>query len=127
MQLSDAGRDLRTALDDFRRQQMVEKHGSSLLDALGASIIMPNAILERLVECAEAKKIESAVDLQREVGKKWTKARELGGAVVEIILRYVLYATWLASTSFTMTSLQPFSSQHTLQYDTSHPSPTAIL
>lgn len=87
MQLSDAGRDLRTALDNFRRQRMVDKHGESLLDTLGASMMMPNSVLERLVECAEAKKIASASNLEREVGKKWSKAHELGPAVVDIVLR----------------------------------------
>ena len=90
MQVSDAGRDLRTALDGFRRQRMLAKHGESLLNALGASIIMPNSILDRLVDCAEAKKIASVEDLHREVGKKWTKAQELGHDVVGIILRCVL-------------------------------------
>ncbi|EPS96961.1 hypothetical protein FOMPIDRAFT_1091292, partial [Fomitopsis schrenkii] len=99
--VSDAGRDLRSALDSFRRQRMVEKHGASLLDTLGASIIMPNSILDRLVDCAEAKKIASASDLQREVGKKWTKAHELGDAVVEIILCFFPRETPFSTTPLT--------------------------
>ncbi|KAH9917709.1 uncharacterized protein B0H18DRAFT_824391, partial [Fomitopsis serialis] len=73
------------ALDEFRRQQMIEKYGAPLLDALGPCVIMPDSVVDRLAECAEANKIASTDDIQREVGKKWSKGREYGETVVGII------------------------------------------
>ncbi|KAH9929411.1 P-loop containing nucleoside triphosphate hydrolase protein [Fomitopsis serialis] len=85
--ISPAGRDLRTALDTFRRERTINKYGRALLDNLGASVVLPDNAIDRLVECAQAGKIKSLDDVQREVGKKWGKAREYGEEVAAIIRR----------------------------------------
>ncbi|KAH9938065.1 P-loop containing nucleoside triphosphate hydrolase protein [Fomitopsis serialis] len=85
--ISPAGRDLRTALDTFRRERTINKYGRALLDNLGASVVLPDDAIDRLVECAQAGKIKSLDDVQREVGKKWGKAREYGEEVAAIIRR----------------------------------------
>ncbi|KAH9831739.1 P-loop containing nucleoside triphosphate hydrolase protein [Rhodofomes roseus] len=89
MVISPAGRDLRTALNTFRRERTIEKYNKALLDALGPSVILPDNVLDHLVECAQAGKIKSATDLQREVGKKWGKVQEHGEAVIALIMRCV--------------------------------------
>ncbi|KAH9914611.1 uncharacterized protein B0H18DRAFT_1144264 [Fomitopsis serialis] len=86
--ISPAGHDLRTALDTFRRERTINKYGRALLDSLGASAVIPDDVIDRLVECAQARKIKSVDDIQREVGKKWGKAREYGEAVTNIIMRF---------------------------------------
>ncbi|EPT02384.1 hypothetical protein FOMPIDRAFT_1118437 [Fomitopsis schrenkii] len=88
MVLSSAARDLRTALDDFRRERMITKFGEAMLDAYGASVIMPDAALDRLVECANTQKIASIEDIRREVGKQWSKVHKHGDTVLSLVKRH---------------------------------------
>lgn len=87
MTLTSAGRDLQTALDYLRRERMIERFGRSMLHALGADAIIPDDVVDRLVEYAEAKTIRSVEDVQRQVGKMWGKMHEYGKDVVSVILR----------------------------------------
>lgn len=66
---------------------MITKFGEAMLDAYGASVIMPDAALDRLVECANTQKIASIEDIRREVGKQWSKVHKHGDTVLSLVKR----------------------------------------
>lgn len=78
--------DLRDALHEFRKQATIKKFGRSTLKDLGPGAIMPNAILERIVDCSHSGKITGPESLGKET--HWTGATEYGADVVALIKKH---------------------------------------
>ena len=74
---------LRDALNDFREQETIKKFGKSRLKHSGPGLIMPNDILQRIVDCVHAQKIINKDDLQLET--RWTRIDLFADAVLAII------------------------------------------
>ncbi|KIK73188.1 hypothetical protein PAXRUDRAFT_123326, partial [Paxillus rubicundulus Ve08.2h10] len=62
--------------------------GHASLNDLGPSLIMPDAILDRIVDAAHHCKVNSIQDLKRETG--WTDSYAYGDDVVTIIRRHAI-------------------------------------
>lgn len=71
------------ALDHFREQQTIEQFGLSRLKNTGPSVIMSNAVLKRIVDCAHAGKIKSKDDLQLET--RWSRASTFADTILSLI------------------------------------------
>ena len=97
-----AQRDLRTALDQYRLTRAKGEFGSAATYHFRPGLVLPDAVLSRLVECARARKIGSVADIRRET--KWPAqlVAKYGKEVFEIIQWYVVsYSVWwVASTNF---------------------------
>lgn len=74
---------LRDALNEFREQETIKKFGKSRLKNSGPGLIMPNNILQRIVDCVHAQKINSKDDLQLET--RWSRVDLFADAVLAII------------------------------------------
>lgn len=77
--------DLADCLHSYRQKRMREKFGEAMLNDLGPRAILPDGVIQRLVECTEAKKILLVDDIKKET--KWKEVHEYGQDVLEIILR----------------------------------------
>jgi hypothetical protein len=75
--------DLRKALHEFRKRRTISKFGTPCLINTGPGIIMPNDILQRIVDCAHHHKIKTTGDLAKET--RWSRVEEFGAEVLEII------------------------------------------
>lgn len=78
--------DLYEALEDWREEKTAVIYGRGNLNDLGPSLIMPSAILDRIIDAAHHYKIRSAQDLRKETG--WTDSELYGDEVVAIIQRH---------------------------------------
>jgi len=114
------------ALSDWRETKTANVYGWPSLNDLGPSLVMPNAILDRIVDCAHHHKILNMQDLRREMG--WSDAERFGDEVLAVIMQY---AAPLAP-PFILTPLRPIvSSSNTASLSTqrpespSHPGPLA--
>ena len=65
---------------------MKEEFGLAILNNLGPGLIMGNAILDRIADCARAHKLDMVESLYRET--KWDLAWELGEQVLNLANRY---------------------------------------
>ena len=79
--------ELSEALEDWREQKMRNIHGEAHLIDLGPAAIMPDGVLDRIVECAHTSKIKTVDDLFRETRWAWNKTNQFGTEVVTIIHR----------------------------------------
>lgn len=75
--------DLKQALHSFRKDATVRKFGLAHLRDFGASAVMPNDVLQRIVDCAHHSKIKMKDDLMKEM--KWGGAEEYWEEVISII------------------------------------------
>lgn len=73
----------RRELDSFRRRVTMEKFSRAHLNNLGPGTIMGDMILDRIVNCARAHKLNSVECLQRET--KWGRSAELGNQVLDLV------------------------------------------
>ncbi|KAG1842096.1 hypothetical protein C8R48DRAFT_619786 [Suillus tomentosus] len=89
---------LRTTLNNWREQKAISVYGWAHLNDFGATIIMPNAILDRIIDSAHHRKIQTVQDLKRETG--WTDAEKFGDDVVVIVRAH-------APTPFATNPLRP--------------------
>ena len=55
--------ELHDALNEFQENQTIKKFGLSHLKHSGPGLIMPNAALQRIIDCAHMLKIRSKDDL----------------------------------------------------------------
>ncbi|KIJ04907.1 hypothetical protein PAXINDRAFT_103972 [Paxillus involutus ATCC 200175] len=76
---------LQDALDDWRDAKTITVYGWARLNDLGPALIMPNSILDRIIDCAHHHKINTIQDLRKETG--WTDAELFGEEVIGIIQR----------------------------------------
>ncbi|KAG2033585.1 hypothetical protein BDR03DRAFT_871663 [Suillus americanus] len=92
------------ALDEWREQKVVEVYGWYHLNDLGPTIVMPNAMLDRIVDCVHHQKIQNTIDLKKETG--WTDVESVGEEVVALIKKY---SPLPCSAPFATTPLRPIS------------------
>jgi len=74
------------ALEDWREMKTTVVHGWTSLRDLGPSLIMTNATLEWIVDCAHHHKILSVQDMRRETG--WPGADQFGLEIIAIIQKH---------------------------------------
>ncbi|KAG1880833.1 hypothetical protein F4604DRAFT_1578316 [Suillus subluteus] len=74
------------ALDDWREQKTISTYGWSHLNDLGPSLVLPNCTLDRIVDCAHHRKINSILDLKKETG--WTDSDRFGNEIITLIQRH---------------------------------------
>ncbi|KAI0037860.1 hypothetical protein FA95DRAFT_1354181 [Auriscalpium vulgare] len=78
---------LRKALHAFRRARTVALFDAAILRSYGPGIIMPNAILERIVDAAHVHQIMDVDDLIEVT--HWDRAADRGADIIEIINTHV--------------------------------------
>lgn len=78
---------LHTALHAYWRQKTALLFGQRHLNNLGPGVVMGNELLQRIIDCARAHKLDSVDTLVRET--KWVRAQELGEDVLRLVSEYV--------------------------------------
>ncbi|KAG1785091.1 uncharacterized protein HD556DRAFT_1250440 [Suillus plorans] len=78
---------LQDVLDEWREQKTVDVYGWHHLNDLGPTIVMPNTMLDHVVDCAHHHKLQNIVDLKKETG--WTDTGKFGEEVIALIKKYV--------------------------------------
>ncbi|KIM70516.1 hypothetical protein SCLCIDRAFT_12461 [Scleroderma citrinum Foug A] len=79
-------RALGDALHNWREDKTSALFGWAALNNFGPCLVMPNSILDQIINCAHYNKIETLQDLKKETG--WTEADKLGGEVIALIQRH---------------------------------------
>ncbi|KAG1905441.1 uncharacterized protein F5891DRAFT_976372 [Suillus fuscotomentosus] len=74
---------LTDALDDWWEEATIKLYGHAHLHDLGPRLIMPNSILDRIVECTHFFKIKSTADLAKET--HWSGANKHGDEIITLI------------------------------------------
>ncbi|KIK76826.1 hypothetical protein PAXRUDRAFT_17914 [Paxillus rubicundulus Ve08.2h10] len=92
------------AIDQWQEQTIASVYGWHHLNDMGPSILMCNAIIEHIVDCAHHCKIASVQELKRETG--WSDADQFGGEVITLVQRH----TAPLATPFVSTPLRPITS-----------------
>ncbi|KIJ14139.1 hypothetical protein PAXINDRAFT_79821 [Paxillus involutus ATCC 200175] len=105
------------ALQDWRESKTTLVYGWASLNDHGPSLIMPNSTLDRIIDCAHHRKIQTHQDLKRETG--WTDSDQFGNEVIALIQRHATPRPSL----FASTPLRP-STMTTLSATNLPPSPT---
>ncbi|KAF8448775.1 hypothetical protein L210DRAFT_3388132 [Boletus edulis BED1] len=95
--------ELSEALEDWRERKMEQVHGKTHLNDIGPAIIMPDGVLDRIVDSAHFFKIKTVDDLSRET--RWSKASQYGAEVITIIHTTIPLPT--PSAVFVTMPLQP--------------------
>jgi hypothetical protein len=78
--------DLQDVLDDWREQKTISTYGWSHLSDLGPSLVLPNCMLDRIIDCAHHHKINSILDLKKETG--WMDSDRFGNEIITLIQRH---------------------------------------
>ena len=86
--MSSKDHELACALDDYRVRRTEQKFSRAVLDDLGPSLVLPDGVLQRVVDAARAQKIRTLEDIHRETN--WIKVQDYGEDVLKIVLEYVL-------------------------------------
>ena len=81
-------RALGDTIHDWREEKTSALYGWAALNDFGPCLVMPNPILECVVNCVHHNKIETLQDLKKETG--WTEADQLGVEVIALIQRHIL-------------------------------------
>ena len=80
-------KDLRHALFNWRRDHATTMFGESVVERLGAKLLLPDEVVERLVACSQAFKITTVSDITKETG--WTNednwVEKLGESLLAIL------------------------------------------
>ncbi|KAF9235830.1 hypothetical protein BU15DRAFT_77554 [Melanogaster broomeanus] len=74
------------ALQDWREDKTAAVFGWAALNDLGPSLIMTNALLDRIIDCAHHHKIHTIQDLRKETS--WMDIEKYGEEVVAIIRQH---------------------------------------
>ncbi|KAF8219277.1 hypothetical protein L208DRAFT_1341853, partial [Tricholoma matsutake] len=74
---------LREALDNWWEKATAARYGWAHLHDLGPTLIMPNEVLNRIIDCAHYHKINSTSELKNET--RWDEIEQCGDEVLEII------------------------------------------
>ncbi|KAG1803246.1 uncharacterized protein BJ212DRAFT_1285275 [Suillus subaureus] len=77
---------LQDALDDWHEQKTISTYSWSHLNDLGPSLVLPNCMLDRIVNCAHHHKINSIFDLKKETG--WMDSDRFGNEIITLIQRH---------------------------------------
>ncbi|KAG2148115.1 P-loop containing nucleoside triphosphate hydrolase protein [Suillus clintonianus] len=83
--MGPAGFDLCGSLEDWREAVTRRVYGDSNLCDYGPSLVMPDSVLDRIVDCAQHTKIVTIQDLRKET--RWSGSDEFGGDIITIIHR----------------------------------------
>jgi hypothetical protein len=75
--------ELRNALNEFREKETIKKFGLSCLKNSGPGLIMPDAVLKRIVDCAHMRKIGNKDDLQIET--RWSRVESFADNILALI------------------------------------------
>ena len=75
---------LSQALNAWRQRVTIEKYGEAIFRDVGSSLVLPNELLERLVDCSHYGKITNMEQLGKEVD--WMLMEEHGPEVVRLIM-----------------------------------------
>ncbi|KAI6026279.1 hypothetical protein BKA83DRAFT_4050317 [Pisolithus microcarpus] len=110
---------LRNALEEWREQTTSAVYGWHHLNDIGPCIVMCNATLERIVDCAHHHKISTIQDLKRET--TWLDADQYGGEVLSLIRRH---AAPLVSLFISTPLRETMSPSNVLTTSHASPSPT---
>ncbi|PCH41068.1 hypothetical protein WOLCODRAFT_137168 [Wolfiporia cocos MD-104 SS10] len=94
---------LTTALHRWRKERTQERFGAAVLDDLRSDLVLPDAVLLRLVQCAKEGKIVSVADIKKETG--WKEASLYGSDVLKLILVYFPPEVALESTQISLRAL----------------------
>ncbi|KIM51721.1 hypothetical protein SCLCIDRAFT_12054 [Scleroderma citrinum Foug A] len=81
-------RALGDALHDWQEDKTSALFGWAALNDFGPCLVMPNSILNCIINCAHYNKIKTLQDLKKETG--WTKANKLGSEVITLIQCHAL-------------------------------------
>ncbi|KIK78749.1 hypothetical protein PAXRUDRAFT_163135 [Paxillus rubicundulus Ve08.2h10] len=77
---------LHKALQDWCEDKTAAIFGWAALNDLGPSLLMTNALLDRIIDCAHHHKIHTTQDLRKETS--WTDSEKYGEEVVAIIRQH---------------------------------------
>ncbi|KAG2093560.1 hypothetical protein BD769DRAFT_1370648 [Suillus cothurnatus] len=113
-------------LEDWREAATKRIYGDSNLNDYGPSLVMPNSVLERIVDCAHYKKIVTIDDLRKET--QWSGVDQFGSDVITVIHRIILVPVPVPV--FTSNPLQPLPHQsvdNTLNTHAHPLAPSAIM
>ncbi|KAJ7169359.1 hypothetical protein C8R43DRAFT_876497, partial [Mycena crocata] len=77
---------LRDDLIAFRKSRTVELRGTAYYRNLGGAYIMPDEVLQRIVDCARSHKVQTTADLLKET--RWHRVPEDGEQVLALILQH---------------------------------------
>ena len=75
--------ELAAALNKWRQRTTARIYGDAVLRDVGSSLVLPNELLERLVDCAHFGKMSSMDHLRREID--YDLSEELGLEILQII------------------------------------------
>ena len=75
------------SLEAWRKQKTEQVFGSAYLHDYGGSLILPRALLDKIVDRAYAGKLSSLKDLARET--QWRRAGEYGSEVLRIVRQHI--------------------------------------
>lgn len=75
--------ELCNALNEFREMETIKKFGLSRLKNSGPGLIMPDAVLKRIVDCAHMQKIGNKDDLQIET--RWSRVESFADNILALI------------------------------------------
>ncbi|KIM75556.1 hypothetical protein PILCRDRAFT_13474 [Piloderma croceum F 1598] len=75
--------ELCNALNEFREKETIRKFGLSRLKNSGPGLIMPDAVLKRIVDCAHMQKIGNKDDLQIET--RWSRVESFADNILALI------------------------------------------
>ena len=74
------------ALNSWRQRHAAKVYGEGAARDYGPSLVLPNVILDRIVDCAHWHKLNTADDLERETD--WYHASDYGSEVIDIIFSF---------------------------------------
>ncbi|KAF8152225.1 hypothetical protein B0H34DRAFT_724382 [Crassisporium funariophilum] len=105
--MSDDDTQLCNALEDWREEKTKLTYGVAHLIDLGPTLIMPNEVLDRIVDCAHHLKIRTTEDLARET--QWDEATLWGPQILTIVQRFQPAPAMPPPLSSVPLALQPLS------------------
>lgn len=80
------------ALRVWRDKKTQELYGSAYLNDFGGSLVLPDNILQRIIDCASIARINSTESLCKET--HWSEAEEHGNEVVALIQMHIPASVW---------------------------------
>ena len=85
-EVGDSHRALKKDLHDFRVRSSVQKFGRPAFAMMGHGLVMSDETLQRIVDCADQGKIQTAENLSRET--RWIWAREFFPDILQLIHKH---------------------------------------
>jgi len=86
-QISEAEAHLRSALEEFRITATRRCYGNANLIDLGPSLVLPDLVLSRIIDCAWVYKLSTTSDIFRET--RWVGSDEYGSAILQLVRQHL--------------------------------------